>query len=249
MKSEKIFKNLVVILVEPQGTINVGSIARLCANFSVSELRIVSPKCDVFSLDTKKMALKGFKYIVNCEIYKTLFDAINDCDIVLASSGRRESTAELKQDSICNAIKWIEGFQKINKLAFVFGREDRGLTNKELLLSQKIFQIDTNNNYPSINLSHAVSIVLYEASKLSNSANLNKNLKYEIASPAQIEICFSEIEKMLKRVGYLLNHTSNAKMTKFRTFINRAKTSKHELNVIRGIVHQINWALNNSKKN
>ena len=45
----KNFSNLKVILVEPNGPLNVGSVARLCSNFEVDELRIVSPKCDIFS--------------------------------------------------------------------------------------------------------------------------------------------------------------------------------------------------------
>ena len=53
---EKNFSNLKVILVEPNGPLNVGSVARLCSNFEVDELRIVSPKCDIFSIDAKKMA-------------------------------------------------------------------------------------------------------------------------------------------------------------------------------------------------
>ena len=40
-----------MVLVAPKGPLNVGSIARLCANFDVNELRIVSPKCDIFSLE------------------------------------------------------------------------------------------------------------------------------------------------------------------------------------------------------
>ena len=55
--------NLKVVLVEPNGPINVGSIARLCSNFEVNELRIVSPKCDIFSLEAKKMALKGSRSV------------------------------------------------------------------------------------------------------------------------------------------------------------------------------------------
>ena len=56
---ENCFSNLKVVLVEPQGSLNVGSIARLCANFDVNELRIVTPRCDIKSLEAKKMALKG----------------------------------------------------------------------------------------------------------------------------------------------------------------------------------------------
>jgi len=59
----KNFSNLKVILVEPNGPLNVGSVARLCSNFEVDELRIVSPKCDIFSLEAKKMALKGQKFL------------------------------------------------------------------------------------------------------------------------------------------------------------------------------------------
>ena len=84
----KNFSNLKVILVEPRGPLNVGSVARLCSNFGVDELRIISPKCDIFSLEAKKMALKGQKYLDQCEIFDHLEEAIFDCDLVFASSGR-----------------------------------------------------------------------------------------------------------------------------------------------------------------
>ena len=37
---------LVVVLVEPAGPLNVGSVARLCANFGVASLRLVNPRCN-----------------------------------------------------------------------------------------------------------------------------------------------------------------------------------------------------------
>jgi len=67
---EKNFSNLKVILVEPNGPLNVGSVARLCSNFEVDELRIVSPKCDIFSLESRKMALKGQKFLKYCKKHK-----------------------------------------------------------------------------------------------------------------------------------------------------------------------------------
>ena len=72
--------NLKIILVEPSGPLNLGSIARLCSNFNVDQLRIVSPKCDLYSLETKKMALKGIKFIKECNIYESLIDSISDCN-------------------------------------------------------------------------------------------------------------------------------------------------------------------------
>ena len=246
---DKNFYNLKVVLVEPKGPINVGSIARLCANFEVNELRIVSPKCDIYSLEARKMALKGKRYIDKCEIFNNLEQAIFDCDLVLASCGRDETSMDSFLESPEDISKWISSFSNINNLAILFGREERGLTNNELLLAQKIFNIPTSQNYPSLNLSHAVSIILYELNK-SSKKHIDKELKvFNLASSSQINESFNEIEEMLIRVGYLLKHTSNAKMSKFKKYILRANTTNHEMNTFRGIVHQINWFLNNSKSN
>ena len=247
MNFERNFSNLKLILVEPSGPLNVGSIARLCANFDVNELRIVSPKCDIFSLETKKMALKGQRYLEKCEIFNNIEHAISDCDLVLASSGRIEIGKDQSFESPEVITKWISSFYKVNNLAILFGREDRGLTNKELLLAHKVFNIPTSHSYPSLNLSHAVSIILYELNKTFKSSS-DEDLKvFNLASSPHINESFIEIEQLLNMVGYLLKHTSMSKISKFKKYILRANTSTHELNVLRGIVRQINWFLNNKK--
>ena len=245
----KNFSNLKVILVEPNGPLNVGSVARLCSNFEVDELRIVSPKCDIFSLDAKKMALKGQKFLDNCKIFYNLENSIFDCDLVLASCGRIDVSKDSFFESSEDVFNWTTSFKKINNLAIIFGREDSGLTNDELLLANKTFNIPTSKNNPSLNLSHAVSIALYELNK-SSKKNLNEELEvFNLASSKQIHDSFLEIEELLLRVGYLLKHTSRAKIGKFKDYISRTNTSMHEINILRGIVHQIKWFLNNSKRN
>ena len=97
----KNFSNLKVILVEPNGPLNVGSVARLCSNFEVEELRIVSPKCDIFSLEAKKMALKGQNFLKHCKVFDDLQKAIFDCDLVLASCGR----IDVNKDSFLYLLK------------------------------------------------------------------------------------------------------------------------------------------------
>ena len=246
---EKNFSNLKLILVEPRGPLNVGSVARLCSNFEVEELRIVSPKCDIFSLEAKKMALKGQKFIDDCKIFDSLEKAIFDCDLVLASCGRIDVSKDLFFESSENIFNWIFSFKRINNLAIIFGREDRGLTNSELLLANKTFNIPVSMNNPSLNLSHAVSIVLYELNKYSK-RNPNKELEvFNLASSKQIHDSFEEVEELLLGVGYLLKHTSRAKISKFKNYVLRANTSMYEINILRGIVHQINWFLKNSKRN
>ena len=244
---KKKFSNLKVVLVEPNGPINVGSIARLCANFEVNELRIVSPQCDIFSLEAKKMALKGQIYIDNCNVFNNLKQAIFDCDLVLATCGRIDLGKDIECESPEAISKWISSFDGINNLAILFGREDRGLSNSELFLAHKIFNIKTSQNYPSLNISHAASIILYELNKCSNK-NVKEDLKvFELASSKQINESFLELKEMLIRTGYLFEHTAFSKISKFKKYILKAKTSRDEINVLRGVVHQINWFLNNTK--
>ena len=182
----KNFSNLKVILVEPNGPLNVGSVARLCSNFEVDELRIVSPKCDIFSLEAKKMALKGQKFLDNCKIFHNLENAICDCDLVLASCGRINVSKDSFFESSEDIFNWTITFKKIKNLAIIFGREDSGLTNDELLLANKTFNIPTSMNNPSLNLSHAVSIALYELKK-SSKRNFDQELKvFNLASSKQI---------------------------------------------------------------
>ena len=47
-------------------------------------------------------------------------------------------------------------------MALVFGREDRGLSNDELLQAGKILRLESSADYASLNLSHAVAICLHE---------------------------------------------------------------------------------------
>ena len=244
---EKKSFNLKVVLIEPNGPLNVGSIARLCSNFEVNELRIVSPRCEVFSLEAKRMALKGQSYIENCKIFNSIEKAIFDCDLVLATCGRIDLSKDIECESPEIISKWISSFKEINNLAILFGREDRGLTNSELFFSHKIINIKTSQNYPSLNLSHAVAIILYELSKCSKNNKNNDTKVFNLASSKQMNESFKDLEELLLRTGYLLKHTSFSKISKFKKFVLKAKISSHEINVMRGIVHQINWFLNNCK--
>ena len=248
MNLKKTHFNLKVVLVEPRGPLNVGSIARLCSNFNIDQLRIVSPQCDIYSLESKKMALKGLDFIKECTVHESLIDSILDCDLVLATCGRIDYPKGYEKETLDNISSWIKTFKEVKNLAIIFGREDRGLTNSELLLAHKVFTIETHKNFPSLNLSHAVSIVLYELSKITKADDILKKKDLSFATSKQIEDSFLEIEKLLLKTGYLQPQTVNAKISKFKKYIHRSETTKHEIDILRGIVHQINWALENSNK-
>ena len=78
-----------LILVEPAGPLNVGSVARLCENFGIDELRLVSPRCDPEDPEAIRMAVRGKEILNNAKQFSSLIEAITDCKKVVAASGRR----------------------------------------------------------------------------------------------------------------------------------------------------------------
>ncbi len=166
--------SLQLVLVEPAGPLNVGSVARLCANFGIEGLRLVAPRCDPLGEEARRMAVHGVGLLERARTYPTLAAALADCRRVVATSGRGEGEP-LPPSPPAEALRWLlraeRGGDPVDPVspsspaspsALVFGREDRGLSNDELLQAGRILQIATGPAYASLNLSHAVAVVLHE---------------------------------------------------------------------------------------
>ena len=240
-------KTLIVILVEPSGPINVGSVARLCANFSVHELRLVSPKCNYLEQEAKKMAVRGVKILEKAIIYKDLNSALSDCSRVIATCGRKEH-GDIPLSSEKEALCWAFKSEREERIALVFGREDRGLSNNELLKANKVISLNTDEDYRSLNLSHAVAIVLHQYNQL-NELNLSKQKK-GISYPAnliKLEDCINDAGSLLLDIGFLMKHTYKAKMSKIKQLLIRSEIKDDEVALIRGIISQARWKIKSKK--
>ena len=231
-----------VVLVEPAGTLNVGSIARLCENFGVDELRLTSPKCNHLDSEAKKMAVKGKIFLQEAKVYPQLSDALSDCSRIIATCGRKDH-GDIPLYSNKKALKWASESTNIETIALVFGREDRGLSNEELLKSHKVISLDTNKKYPSLNLSHAVAIVLHQLNELSSFKNYKQ--QKNPANIIKLEDCLNDTGRLLLDIGFLMNHTYKARMSKIKQLLQRAEIRDEEVALIRGIIQQARWSIEN----
>ncbi len=235
---------LTVVLVEPAGPLNVGSVARLCENFGVKELRIVAPRCDIHSPEALKMAVKGKDLLIRAPKFRSLPDAIADCRVVIATCGRVEH-GQIPLNSPTEISKWLTEISYTHQIALVFGREDRGLTNSELLLAQRVLTLHSKQTCPSLNLSHAVAIVLHqiEQSLQERAIDKRKDSKLEPATALELDDCLNDAEKLLLEVGFLLKHTAESRMAKVRGLLQRAAIRSKEVSLIRGMIRQLRWAI------
>ena len=255
--------NIQLVLVEPAGPLNVGSVARLCANFGIAGLRLVAPRCDPLGEEARRMAVHGVALLERARTYPSLAAALADCRRVVASSGRGEGEP-LPPSPPAEALRWLlaaEGGEATPApAALVFGREDRGLSNDELLQAGRILQIATGPAYASLNLSHAVAVVLHELHGLrGNPAAADPPIPREpaaaAAAPGQpadsaadpcprglLEAALADAEALLLEVGYLYPHTAHARMAKLRGLLQRAQIRSQEVALLRGMVCQLRWA-------
>jgi len=185
--------------VEPEGAYNVGFIARLVKNFNVDEFYLVNPKCNMqeainFSAKGREILEKKAVIVSNYD------DAIKDLDIKIATSSIADNEGDLLRKSIkpWDLDKFIENDRKIG---LIFGRESVGLTREEIMKADFLLHIPANPEYPVLNLSHAVGIILYEVFKLRNIKNTEKNRGERISSESikLLDYYSKKIVDVLKR--------------------------------------------------
>ena len=149
------------ILHKPQLSENIGACARAIKNFNFNKLAVINPK-PAFPNDKIIATSVGAKEIIkNCKVYENLESAIKNIDYLIATSSRFRNK-NIKHISL-NELSKID-FSK--KVAFLFGSEASGLSNKEIVYANCTMQIPTNPNFKSLNLSHSVIIVAQVVSSL-----------------------------------------------------------------------------------
>jgi len=243
--------SLAVVLVEPAGPLNVGSVARLCANFAIEQLRLVAPRCDHRGAEARQMAVHGEALLEQATLYPDLAAAIADCQRVVATSGRIE-TESLPLSEPGPALSWLcqsnsgRGSSDNAMAALVFGREDRGLSNAELLQAGRVVRLATSEAYASLNLSHAVAICLHELQACRTqpppSATNPTAGDGDLCNRGALEAALADAEALLLEVGFLYPHTAAARMAKLRALLQRAQVREPEVALLRGMVRQLRWA-------
>jgi tRNA/rRNA methyltransferase len=243
--------SLAVVLVEPAGPLNVGSVARLCANFAIEQLRLVAPRCDHRGPEARQMAVHGEALLEQATLYPDLAAAIADCQRVVATSGRIE-TESLPLSEPGPALSWLcqsnsgRGSSDNAMAALVFGREDRGLSNAELLQAGRVVRLATSEAYASLNLSHAVAICLHELQACRTqpppSATNPTAGDGDLCNRGALEAALADAEALLLEVGFLYPHTAAARMAKLRALLQRAQVREPEVALLRGMVRQLRWA-------
>jgi tRNA/rRNA methyltransferase len=242
-----------IILVEPAGALNIGSVARSMKNMGLTQLILVNPRCDYLDEDGTKMAVHGVDILKNALCVDSLAIALTGCQKAIATTARVRSVPIILETPK-NALGWL--LEDTSPSAIIFGPEDRGLNNEELSFAQRFVCIPTNSEYSSLNLAQAVTVCVYELYQLTLEENKHQGLvNFPLPSPetntAPLEILeeyYQHLESFLLEIEYLYPHTTKAKMQKFKRLFNRSYLTTEEITMLRGIFRQAQWAINQKNK-
>ena len=228
----------IVVLVEPQLGENIGSAARVMANFGLSRLRLVAPRQGWPNGKAKIMASGADRVLDQAELFDTAADAIADCTFVLATTARAHYQAKpviAPREAAAQMAARVAGGERV---AILFGRERIGLVNEEVAMADATVTFPVNPAFASLNLAQAVALMGYEWFTAAGGG-----LPYEApqkSAPAvkqQIAAFLGHLEQALDGVDFFRPPEKRGTMLiNLRNIFARMEPSKQDMQTLSGIV-------------
>ncbi|HBG47158.1 MAG TPA: RNA methyltransferase [Deltaproteobacteria bacterium] len=229
-------RNISIVLVEPQSSGNVGSTARAMKNTGFSDLVLINP-CDYKNNESYSMACKADSVLASARVFPDLESFLGEPRVVVGTT-RRIGRHRYPVLTLDEAVPAILKLAASNSVALLFGREDRGLLNEEIPLCDMLLEIPTSDEYPSINLSHAVFTVCHHL----YTAQMPKAPTIKAAPREELEKMYVHMERMLRGLGYGDQggeYLFEAIMRSFRRLFGRTGLMEKEVKMLRGIFTQV----------
>ena len=245
-KTQHLLDNIAIVLMEPKYPENIGAAARCAMNMGISRLIVVCSEAHDREKMLKMATHKAAHLIEDLTRFTNLKDALAPFSHVVGTTARQGRKRRI-ENSPRYMLETILPLLETNRIALLFGPEDRGLTNDDLKYCQTKVTIPTAD-FSSLNLAQAVAILCYElywgimySGKLMQSAP-------KLASSHELEGMYEHVEKLLNRIGFLRTNDSSYWIRNIRNFLGRVGLRAKEARIIRGFCRQFLWYDDQIKK-
>src|SRR3954464_1335874 len=221
-----------IVLCRPSHPGNIGAAARAIKAMGLSDLRLVAPERWPAKED-QWMATHAQDVLEKAIIHANLVEAIDDCAAAFALSARPREWSPQVLDVRSAAAR---ASQVGDKVAFVFGSEDAGLTNEEMFACQFLVHIPANPAFSSLNLAQAVQVVCYELFVASGSA-IPQSRTEKLATVEDIEGLYAHLEQAAVKSGFYVPESRSKLPERLRRLFSRVPNlEREEVNILRGLL-------------
>ncbi len=225
-----------LLLIEPVYQINLGYIARTAKNFGINKLYMVNPKCNPNGNQAIKFSKHARELLENAIIYENIEDALKDSEFVVGTTAIWKKADEAKSN-IYTLDDFTTKFKNLKEVTILIGRDNTGLTKREMKMCDASIYIPANYDYPTLNISHAVAIILYELNKFNF---LEKEINNKYAGPKSINSILYLFKNFVDSNSYVRKKQEVERV--FSHIIRRSNPTKDEINTLKA-------AFNKKKQN
>ena len=230
--------NITIVLVETSHPGNIGAVARAMKTMGLTRLTLVSPHRFPDPEATWR-SVAAADVLERARVVDCVDAAIADAAFVVGASARERRipwpVLDARQAASRVAVEAGRG-----EVAILFGREDNGLSNEELMRCNLHLAIPTGSGYSSLNLAMAVQIVCYELHMSSVAGDLptapDAVWDAPPATQENMERFYVHLEDTLTEIGFLNPAAPRQLMTRLRRLYSRLQLDAMELNILRGIL-------------
>jgi tRNA/rRNA methyltransferase len=210
-------------------------------NFGFTEFFMVRPTCEI-GQEAVKYSKHAADVLERAKVVQSLRAATKGCGMIVGTTAIRKIGKELTRESITPEELAVKLMGIKGKIALLIGREGTGLTREELRECDAVVRIEANPEYGTLNISHALAILLYELSK-------------DKSKPAVEAMGENEKNLLLRYFNSLVDsnkqgmRNSGTIKLSFKRILGRGVKSKFEAMAMLKILKNLTLNLGKNKKN
>jgi tRNA/rRNA methyltransferase/tRNA (cytidine32/uridine32-2'-O)-methyltransferase len=231
---------IVVVLHDPQDLVNIAHVVRGMKNFGLRDLRLVNPR-EYEAYRVEGIAHQTQDVLARVRVFTALEDALADCVHVVGFTARGR-TAKRNLQRPRDAAAEVLGLAQSDPVALLFGREDKGLSNEALDRCHRVVTIPSDPEYASLNLAHAVVIMLYELALARGAEVLPfkaPRRSSEPADAAELERLFADIARALQAIEFFKTRNQGGVMRTIREIAHRTPLDAREVKLLRAMAIEV----------
>lgn len=219
-----------VVLVEPQTPGNIGATARVMKNFGVSRLFLVNPDCSPSDEEAVERAVHAKDVLRKARVTEDW----PKLDYLAATTARVGGDHNVKS----NPLTPREAAPRLAsaETGIVFGPEDNGLSNDQVKRCDYTITIPAQEEYPTLNLSHAVTVILYEVSREFDDG---VGTDTEYMGKEEKDVLLDVIHDVLDELEFQTEHDRVMDDQLWQRIIGRSLLSKKEAQALMGVFRKI----------
>jgi tRNA/rRNA methyltransferase len=229
--------NIGIVLLKPRYSENIGAAARAMRNMGMQQLVIVDPQNFDLSKALKLATHVASDIIEKSKFYLDLKEALSPFNYVVGTTARLGGQRQVVLTPLTLARSLIPISVK-NRIAMLFGPEDKGLSNEDIRYCHALVNIPTSE-FSSLNLAQSVMILCYEIFIAGGEAD--EEFTPRMASRHELDGMYDQLKDILVSISYINSENPDYWLNHFRRFFTRMQLRAKEVNIIKGLCRQVDW--------